>query len=54
MECVTTVWYSVHFNNVLLDSFTPSRGLRQGGPLSPYLFLFVVDGLSMILQHEVQ
>jgi hypothetical protein len=53
MECVTTVRYSVHFNNVLLDSFTPSHGLRQGDPLSPYLFLFVADGLSMILQHEV-
>jgi hypothetical protein len=53
MECVTTVRYSVHFNNALLDSFTPSHGLRQGDPLSPYLFLFVADGLSMILQHEV-
>jgi hypothetical protein len=27
MECVTTVRYSVHFNNILLDSFQPSRGL---------------------------
>jgi hypothetical protein len=54
MECVTTVRYSVHFNNVLLDSFQSSRGLRQGDPLSPYLFLFVVDGLSRILQNEVE
>jgi hypothetical protein len=54
MECVTTVRYSVHFNNVLLDSFQSSRGLRQGDPLSPYFFLFVVDGLSRILQNEVE
>jgi hypothetical protein len=27
MECVTTVKFSIHFNNVLLDSFQPSHGL---------------------------
>jgi hypothetical protein len=53
MECVTTVNYSAHFNNMLLNSFKPSCGLRQGDPLSPYLFLLVADGLSRILQHEV-
>jgi hypothetical protein len=53
MECVITVNYSIRFNNVLLNPFKPSHGLRQGDPLSPYLFLFVADGLSRILQHEV-
>jgi hypothetical protein len=51
IECVTTVRYSVRFNNVPLNSSKPSRSLR-GDPLSPYLFL-VVDGLSQILQQEV-
>jgi hypothetical protein len=54
MECVTTVRYPVRFNNAPLESFKPSRGLRQGDPLSPYLFLFVADGLSKLLQHEVR
>jgi hypothetical protein len=53
MDCVTTVRYTIHLNNVMLDSFQPSRGLRQGDPLSPYLFLFIADGLSRILQQEV-
>jgi hypothetical protein len=53
MTCVTIVWYSVRFNNVALEPFKPSRGLRQGDPLSLYLFLFVADGLSQLLQKEV-
>jgi hypothetical protein len=53
MTCVTTVRYSVRFNNVALESFVPSRGLQQGDPLSPYLFLFVADGLSKLIHDQV-
>jgi hypothetical protein len=53
MSCVTTVRYSVKFNGALLEAFSPSRGLRQGDPLSPFLFLFVADGLSALLQSEI-
>jgi hypothetical protein len=30
MSCVTTVRYEVKFNGAILDSFAPTRGLRQG------------------------
>ena len=53
MSCVTTVRYSVKFNGALLEAFSPTRGLRQGDPLSPFLFLFVVDGLSALLRSEI-
>ncbi|KAM0848957.1 hypothetical protein ACQ4PT_054041 [Festuca glaucescens] len=53
MACVTTVSYQVKFNGTILDSFSPSRGLRHGDLLSPFLFFFVADGLSHLLQREV-
>ena len=54
MSCVTIVGYSVCLNGVPMESFQPSRGLRQGDPLSPYLFHFVADALSFALQKDVQ
>lgn len=49
MLCVTTVQYQVCFNGRSVGPISPKRGLRQGDPISPYLFLLCVEGLSKSL-----
>ena len=50
MECVSLVFYSFLVNGHLSSSLIPQRGLRQGDPFSPYLFLSCVEGLGAMIK----
>jgi hypothetical protein len=52
MRCVTNVKYAIKVNGDLTESFIPTRGIRQGDPISPYLFLLCAEGLSCLLQQK--
>jgi hypothetical protein len=54
MTCVRSASYSMLVNRNPMGKIIPSRGIRQGDPISPYLFLLCAEVFSSPLHHAGQ
>ena len=54
MECISTTTASVLVNGSPTDEFKFERGLRQGDPLSPFLFLIAAEGLNVMMKALIE
>ncbi|KAJ9561650.1 hypothetical protein OSB04_006810 [Centaurea solstitialis] len=53
-EMVSTTSYSISLNGETHGFFKGARGIRQGDPLSPYLFTVVMEGFTMIFKECIR
>jgi hypothetical protein len=51
MACVRAVSYSILINGQPNGWITPTRGIRQSDPLSPYFFIMCAKAMSSMLNH---
>jgi hypothetical protein len=49
MQCVVSVKYLVLINGSLVGEIKPTRGIRQGNPISPYLFIICAEAFSALI-----
>ena len=50
MSCISSTSISILFNGGAIETFSPARGILQGDPLSPYLFILCMEYLGSLIE----
>ncbi|GKE03761.1 RNA-directed DNA polymerase, eukaryota, reverse transcriptase zinc-binding domain protein, partial [Tanacetum coccineum] len=54
MVCIRSAAFTISINNERFGYFKGGRGLRQGDPISPYIFTLVMEVFSLILKQQIK
>ncbi|KAE8704560.1 hypothetical protein F3Y22_tig00110450pilonHSYRG00693 [Hibiscus syriacus] len=53
LSCISSSSFQIQWNGKLWQPFFPTRGVRQGYPLSPYIFILAMECLGHLISHTV-
>lgn len=54
MVCVKGATFTINVNNERHGYFKAGRGVRQGDPMSPYIFTLVMEGFTLLLNKQIE
>lgn len=54
MRCICTARIDILSNGETMGFFSPTRGIKQGDPLSPYIFILCMEFSSIFIEKEVR
>lgn len=53
LSCISSSSLAILINGKQTEYFEPSRGIKQGDPLSPYLFILGMKFISMLIHRQI-